>query len=85
MTFEKGEQVVVRVNGTHRVGVVTARNRLKRGWTYSVELENGKLIESCSVNKELSDCHIIRGLTKSFNNANGHQEKIHPTQEEGAE
>ena len=86
MTFDKGEQVVVKVNGTHRVGVVTSRTRLKRGWTYSVELENGKIMSECSVNKELSDCHIIRGLTKSFNNANaGHQEKIHPTQEEGAE
>jgi hypothetical protein len=85
MTFEKGEQVVVKVNGTHQVGVVNSRTRLKKGWSYSVKLENGKLIESCSVNKELSECYIIRGLTKSFNNANGTQEKVYSTQEESAE
>ena len=85
MTFDKGEQVVVKVNGAHRVGVVTSRTRLKRGWTYSVELENGKLMESCSVNKELSDCHIVRGLTKSLNNANRNQEEVYPAKEEGAE
>ena len=85
MIYSIGDNVVVNVSGTYRVGVVTYRTKVKKGWVYSVELENGKLMESCSVNKELSDCHIIRGLTKSFNNANGHQEEIHPTQEEGAE
>lgn len=76
MTFERGEQVVVKVNGTHRVGVISSRTRLKRGWTYSVELENGKIMDSCSVNKDLSDCHIIRGLTKTLKNAERPQEDI---------
>jgi hypothetical protein len=76
MIFDRGEQVVVKLNGTHRVGIITSRTRLKRGWTYSVKLENGKLVDSCSLNKELSDCYIIRGLTKSLNNENGQQEDI---------
>jgi len=76
MIFDRGEQVVVKLNGTHRVGIITSRTRLKRGWTYSVKLENGKLVDSCSLNKELSDCYIIRGLTKSLNNDNGQQEDI---------
>ena len=29
-----------------------------------VLLENGKKVERCSVNKELSTCHIHKGLTK---------------------
>lgn len=76
MIFDRGEQVVVKLNGTHRVGIITSRTRLKRGWTYSVKLENGKLVDSCSLNKELSDCYIIRGLTKSLNNENGQQDDI---------
>ena len=76
MIFEKGEQVVVKLNGTHRVGIITSRTRLKKGWTYSVKLENGKSVDSCSLNKELSNCYIIRGLTKSLKNENGQQEDI---------
>ena len=76
MIFERGEQVVVKVNGTHRVGIITSRSRLKKGWTYSVHLENGKTMDSCSVNKDLSDCHIIRGLTKTLKNADRHEENI---------
>ena len=81
MIFDRGEQVVVKVNGTHRVGVVTSRTRLKRGWTYSIELENGKIMDSCSVNKELSECHIVRGLTKTLKNAKREQEDIQSTEE----
>ena len=34
----------------------------------ALKLEDGKLIEVCSINKELSPyCHIKRGLTKSLN------------------
>jgi hypothetical protein len=70
MIYSVGDMVVVRVNGIHQVGTVSLRRKLKRGWVYSVELENGKHLEECSVNKELSHCHIIRGLTKSLSNGN---------------
>jgi hypothetical protein len=49
-------------------GVVSSRTRLKRGLVYSVILENGKTVDECSVNKILSDCHIVRGLTKTLKN-----------------
>ena len=84
MIFEKGEQVVVKLNGTHRVGIITSRTRLKKGWTYSVKLENGKSVDSCSLNKDLSNCYIIRGLTKSLKNENGQQEDIQSTEETGS-
>lgn len=70
MIHSVGDMVVVRVSGTHQVGVVTLRKKLKRGWVYSVQLESGKLIDECSVNKELSHYHIIKGLTKTLKNAN---------------
>ena len=84
MIFEKGEQVVVKLNGTHRVGIITSRTRLKKGWAYSVKLENGKLIDSCSINKDLTSCFIVSGLTKSLNNENGQQKNIQSTEEEGS-
>jgi hypothetical protein len=49
-------------------GVVSSRTRLKRGLVYSVILENGKTVDECFVNKILSDCHIVRGLTKTLKN-----------------
>ena len=64
MVFEKGDDIIVKVNGLFRVGKVTNRTRLKRGLVYEVLLENGKRVERCSVNKELSTCHIHKGLTK---------------------
>jgi hypothetical protein len=70
MIYSVGDNVVVNVNGTNRVGVVTIAKKLKKGWVYSVHLENGKTIESCSVNKELTTYHISRTLTKIFNNGN---------------
>jgi hypothetical protein len=83
MTFDIGHQVVVKLNGTHRVGVVSSRKRLKRGLVYSVILENGKTVDECSVNKILSDCHIVRGLTKTLKNEkrNNTQDDSEPTSE----
>ena len=84
MSYSVKDKVVVRVNGVHRVGTITQISRLKRGIIYSVVLENGKLVENCSVNKELSPNHIIKGLTKTLKNASG-QEEVSSTEEEGAE
>lgn len=70
MIYSIGDNVIVNVNGTYRVGVVTQSIKLKKGLVYSVELENGKTLERCSVNKELSTYHIHRGLTKQLNNDN---------------
>lgn len=70
MIYSVGDMVVVKVNGAYQVGTIYLRKKLKRGWVYSVNLENGKSIDECSVNKELSHCHIIRGLTKTLNNDN---------------
>ena len=64
MVFEKGDGVIVKVNGLFRVGKITNRTKLKRGLVYEVILENGKKVERCSVNKELSTAHIHKGLTK---------------------
>ena len=67
MVFQKGDSVIVKVNGHFRVGVVTSRTKLKRGLIYEVLLENGKKVDRCSVNKELSTAHIHKGLTKHLN------------------
>ena len=70
MIYSRGDKVIVNVNGTYRVGVVQSKTKLKKGWTYSVELENGKRLEHCSVNKDLTPFHIHRGLSKQLNNDN---------------
>jgi len=70
MIYQKGDTVIVKLNGTFRVGEVLKKTRLKRGLIYEVLLENGKIVDRCSVNKDLSSCHISRSLTKQFNNAN---------------
>ena len=64
MVFENGDGVIVKVNGLFRVGKITNRTKLKRGLVYEVLLENGKKVDRCSVNKELSTAHIHKGLTK---------------------
>ena len=84
MSYSVKDLVVVRVNGVYRVGAITQITRLKRGIIYSVLMENGKLVENCSVNKELTTNHIIKGLTKTLNNADG-QKEISSTEEEGVE
>jgi len=67
MVFQKGDAVILKLNGTFQVGNVLSRTRLKKGLVYEVLLENGKVVDRCSVNKELTTCHIHRGLTKSLN------------------
>jgi hypothetical protein len=75
-----GEQVIAEVNGVHKVGTIISKTRLKRGNTYALKLEDGKVIDECSINKELSPyCHIKRGLTKSLKkieNDNAGQEEV---------
>ena len=73
MIFKKGDNVIVKLNGTYRVGSVLHRTRLKRGLVYKVRLENGTTVDECSVNKELTSCHIHRGLTKSLNKKDGRE------------
>ena len=73
MIFQKGDNVIVKLNGTYRVGSVLHRTRLKRGLVYKVKLENGTTVDECSVNKELTSCHIHRGLTKSLNKKDGQE------------
>jgi hypothetical protein len=49
------------------VGTVISQTKVKRGNIYALKLEDGKVIEICSINKELSPyCHIKKGLTKSL-------------------
>ena len=80
MNLMIGEQVIVEVNGVHKVGTIISKTRLKRGNTYALKLEDGKVIDECSINKELSPyCHIKRGLTKSLKkieNDNTGQEEV---------
>ena len=73
MIFHKGDNIVVRLNATYRIGSVLHRTRLKRGLVYKVKLENGTTVDECSVNKELTSCHIHRGLTKSLNKKDGQE------------
>jgi len=62
-----GEKVIAEVNGVHKVGTVISQTKVKRGNTYALKLEDGKVIEVCSINRELSPyCHIKKGLTKSL-------------------
>ena len=49
------------------VGTVAAKNKIKKGWVYSLDLENGKILESCSVNKELTGYPISKKLTSILN------------------
>ena len=70
MIYGVGDKVVVNVNGTYMVGVVTSKKKVKRGWTYSLKLENGKTIDSSSVNKDLTNYHISKKLTTILNNDN---------------
>ena len=70
MIFGIGDKIAVNVNGTYRIGVVTQKRKVKKGWVYSADLENGKTLESCSVNKELTDYIIHRGISKKLNNDN---------------
>jgi len=70
MIYSSGQSVIVNVNGTYKVGVVTSKSKLKKGWVYTIKLEDGKVLDRASVNKELSQFIIHRGLTKNFNNEN---------------
>lgn len=70
MIYSIGDTIIVNVNGTYRVGVVTQKRKVKRGWVYSANLENGKILTECSVSKDLTDYHIHRGLSKQLNNGN---------------
>ena len=67
MVYQKGDKLILNLNGSYHVGEVLNRTRLKKGLVYEVLLENGKIVERCSVNKELTTCHIHRGLTKNLN------------------
>jgi hypothetical protein len=69
MIYSVGDNVIVNVNGTYKVGVVSSKTKIKKGWVYSLQLEDGKIIDRASVSKELSHYKIHRGLTKSLNNA----------------
>lgn len=70
MVYSVGDKVVVNMNGTYKVGVVSSKSKLKKGWVYSLKMENGKSIERASVNKDLSSFIINRTLTKQFVNGN---------------
>mgnify|MGYP001108619529 FL=1 len=70
MIFSIGDNVIVNVSGTYRVGVVTQKRKVRKGLIYSVKLENGKTLDRCSVNKDLTTYHIHRGLSKQLNNDN---------------
>ncbi len=70
MIYENGDTIIVNVNGTYQVGVVTQKRKVRKGLVYTVNLENGKTLESCSVNKTLTNYHIHKGLTKQLSNGN---------------
>lgn len=74
MTFQKGDHIIVKLNGTFHVAEVQKKTRLKRGLVYEVLLENGTMVERASINKELSHCHIHKGLTKNLQNKKDGQE-----------
>ena len=69
MIYSVGDNVIVNVNGTYKVGVVSSKTKIKKGWVYSLQLEDGKIIDRASESKDLSHYKIHRGLTKSLNNA----------------
>ena len=71
MVYSVGDTVVVNMNGTYKVGVVSSKSKFKKGWVYSLKMEDGKSIERASVNKDLSSFIINRALTKQFTNGNG--------------
>ena len=66
MIFSVGNKVVVNVNGTYKVGVVHSKTKLKKGWVYSINLEDGKTLERASLS--IRTCHNTSSIEGYQNN-----------------
>jgi hypothetical protein len=68
MVYSIGDIVVVAVYKDFRVGKIVSKNKIKNSNAYDVKLEDGRLIENCSLNKEIANGFLInKRLTQIFN------------------
>jgi len=68
MIYNIGDNIVVNVYQTPCVGKIIAKNKIRNSNAYDVKLEDGRLIENCSLNKEVANGFLInKRLTEMFN------------------
>ena len=68
MVYSIGDIVVVTVYRDFRVGKIVSKNKFRNSNAYDVKLEDGRLIENCSLNKEIANGFLInKRLTQIFN------------------
>ncbi len=68
MVYSIGDRVVVSVYTNFMVGKVVSNTKIRNSNAYDVKLEDGRLIENCSLNKEIANGFLInKRLTQLFN------------------
>ena len=68
MVYSIGDRVVVSVYTNFMVGKIVSKTKIRNSNAYDVKLEDGRLIENCSLNKEIANCFLInKRLTQLFN------------------
>jgi hypothetical protein len=68
MVYNIGDLIVLRVYSNWAVGRVISKTKIRNSNAYDVKLEDGRLIENCSLNKEIANGFLInKKLTQMFN------------------
>jgi len=68
MVYSIGDRVIVSVYSNLRVGKIVSKTKIRNSNAYDVKLEDGRLIENCSLNKEIANGFLInKRLTQLFN------------------
>ena len=68
MVYNIGDLIVIRVYSNWAVGKVISKTKIRNSNAYDVKLEDGRLIENCSLNKEIANGFLInKKLTQMFN------------------
>ena len=68
MVYNIGDRVIVSVYSNLRVGKIVSKTKIRNSNAYDVKLEDGRLIENCSLNKEIANGFLInKRLTQLFN------------------
>jgi hypothetical protein len=70
MVYGIGDIVVVAVYKDFRVGKIVSKNKIKNSNAYDVKLEDGRLIENCSLNKEIANGFLINNYNSIFSSFN---------------
>jgi len=68
MVYSTGGRVVDSVYSNFMVGKIVSKTKIRNSNAYDVKLEDGRLIENCSLNKEIANGFLInKRLTQLFN------------------